>query len=81
MKVLTIAHLGYFQANFLNGSQQQEQRQINCMDLAITNFGSNTDYEIGLWFQFPIPKPGFGCTLAVGLLIGWALKKYEDGFS
>ena len=19
--------------------------------------------EIGSWFQFPIPKPGFGCTL------------------
>ena len=24
---------------------------------------------------------GFGQTLAVGLLIGWPLKKYEDGFS
>ena len=45
------------------------------------NFGFDTDYEIGLWFRFPIPKPGFGQTLAVGLLIGWPLKKYEDGFS
>ena len=25
------------------------------------NFGSDT--EIGPWFQFPIPKPGFGRTL------------------
>ena len=25
--------------------------------------GSNTDTEIGPWFRFPIPKPGFGCTL------------------
>ena len=44
-------------------------------------FGSNTNYEIGLWFRFPIPKTGFGRTLAVGLLTGWPLKKYEDGFS
>ena len=27
------------------------------------NFGSNTDTEIGLWFQLPIPKPNFGRTL------------------
>ena len=26
-------------------------------------FDSDTDTEIGPWFQFPIPKPGFGCTL------------------
>jgi hypothetical protein len=26
-------------------------------------FGSDTDTEIGPWFRFPIPKPGFGCTL------------------
>ena len=25
--------------------------------------GSDTDTEIGPWFRFPIPKPGFGCTL------------------
>ena len=25
--------------------------------------GSATDIKIGLWFQFPIPKPDFGCTL------------------
>ena len=24
---------------------------------------SDTDTEIGPWFQFPIPKPGFGRTL------------------
>ena len=27
------------------------------------SFGSNADTEIGSWFQFPIPKPGFSCTL------------------
>ena len=26
-------------------------------------FGSDTDTEIGTWFQFLILKPGFGCTL------------------
>ena len=26
-------------------------------------FGSNTDTEIGPWFQLPIPKPGFSPTL------------------
>ena len=26
-------------------------------------FGSNTNTEIGPWFRFPIPKPGFGRTL------------------
>ena len=31
---MTIFNLGYFQANFLNGSQEQH---INCMDLAIKN--------------------------------------------
>ena len=25
--------------------------------------GSDTDTEIGPWFWFPIPKPGFGRTL------------------
>ena len=36
--VLTIFNLGYFQAKFLNGFQEQEQQQhINCMDLAIKN--------------------------------------------
>ena len=25
--------------------------------------GSDTDTEIGPWFPFPIPKPGFGHTL------------------
>ena len=27
------------------------------------SLGSNADTEIGPWFWFPIPKPGFGCTL------------------
>ena len=27
------------------------------------SFGSNTNIEIDSWFWFPIPKPGFGCTL------------------
>ena len=35
--VLTIFNLGYFQAKFLNGSQQ-EQQHINCMDLAIKKY-------------------------------------------
>ena len=26
-------------------------------------FGYGTDTEIGPWFPFPIPKPGFGRTL------------------
>ena len=26
-------------------------------------FGSDT--EIGPWFRFPIPKPGFGCKLTL----------------
>ena len=29
--------------------------------------GSNTDTKIGPWFQFPIPKPGFGRTLVLPL--------------
>ena len=28
------------------------------------SFGSDTYTETGPWFQFLIPKPGFGCTLA-----------------
>ena len=27
------------------------------------NFGFDAKTEIGSWFLFPIPKPGFGCTL------------------
>ena len=27
------------------------------------SFGSDTDTQIGPWFWFPIPKPGFGRTL------------------
>ena len=28
------------------------------------DLGSDTNTEIGPWFRFPIPKPGFGRTLA-----------------
>jgi hypothetical protein len=28
--------------------------------------GSDTNTDIGPWFWFPIPNPGFGCTLALG---------------
>ena len=38
LSVLTIFNLGYFQAKFLDGFQEQEQQQeqhIDCMDLAI----------------------------------------------
>jgi hypothetical protein len=31
------------------------------------NFGSDTNTEIGPWFRFPIPKPGFGLTLVCGI--------------
>jgi hypothetical protein len=39
LSVLTISNLGYFQAKFLNGSQEEEQQEqhIDCMDLAIKN--------------------------------------------
>ena len=33
------------------------------------NFGSNTDTEIGPWFQFLIPKPGIGLTPELTVLI------------
>ena len=56
LSVFTIFNLGYFQANFLNGSQEQEEQQhINCMDLAtknmMVNISSTPCYSIGIKFQ------------------------------
>ena len=31
---------------------------------SVSEIGSDADTGIGLWFQFLIPKPGFGCTLS-----------------
>ena len=44
---MTIFNLDYFQANFLNGFQEQEQH-ISCMDLAI----KNTAYSFFIEFSF-----------------------------
>jgi hypothetical protein len=44
--------------------------------------GSENDTEIGPWFQFPIPKPGFGHTLPSYYLNVCGLriqKKYTSG--
>ena len=37
--------------------------QMFCFGFGKKKIGSNTDTEIGPWFRFPIPKPGFGRTL------------------
>ena len=42
------------------------------------DFGSNTYTEIGPWFWFPIPKPGFGCTLVVNTIFSLESKRIKS---
>ena len=51
--------LFYFQAFENSYPQERSGKQ----EKNLKKISSNTDYEIGLWFRFPIPKLGFGRTL------------------
>ena len=58
----------YFQA-FKNSYPQERSRKYE-KDLKLKvlvsekKIASDTNTEIGLWFRFPTPKPGFGHTLS-----------------
>ena len=40
--------------------QKMKKKRVSVSGI---RFGSDT--EIGPWFRFPIPKPGFGCKLTL----------------
>ena len=44
----------------------KEETMEEGLGLGKKSYGTETDTETRSWFRLPIPKPGFGCTLAVG---------------
>ena len=42
-----------------------EIKEKKSFGFGIKSFSSDTNNQIGPWFRFPIPKPGFGRTLIV----------------
>ena len=63
LKLNLLPTFNYFQAFKKLKSQERSGKHEKKLKLTVSvlkKIGSNTDTKIGLWFRFPIQKPGFG---------------------